>query len=32
MVGVIGADVSVRRLERELLAAFLDVSTSRWRS
>ncbi|MFB9311212.1 hypothetical protein BJY17_002972 [Agromyces hippuratus] len=25
MVGVIGADVSVRRLERELLAAFLDV-------
>ena len=26
MVGVIGADVSVRRLENELLAAFLDVS------
>ncbi|MGI9824147.1 cache domain-containing protein [Agromyces sp. Marseille-Q5079] len=25
MVGVIGADVAVRRLERELLAAFLDV-------
>ncbi|KRC59376.1 hypothetical protein ASE14_16725 [Agromyces sp. Root81] len=25
MVGVVGADVSVRRLERELLAAFLDV-------
>ncbi|MEF3402539.1 hypothetical protein [Agromyces sp. CCNWLW203] len=25
MVGVIGADVSVRRLENELLAAFLDV-------
>ena len=27
MVGVIGADVSVRRLENELLAAFLDVPT-----
>lgn len=27
MVGVIGADVSVRRLESELLAAFLDVPT-----
>jgi hypothetical protein len=26
MVGVIGADVSVRRLENELLAAFLDVA------
>lgn len=25
MVGVVGADVAVRRLERELLAAFLDV-------
>lgn len=25
MVGVVGADVSVRRLERELLGAFLDV-------
>jgi hypothetical protein len=25
MVGVVGADVSVRRLEHELLAAFLDV-------
>jgi hypothetical protein len=25
MVGVVGADVSVRRLERELLTAFLDV-------
>ncbi|MFB6610137.1 hypothetical protein ACFCVO_07460 [Agromyces sp. NPDC056379] len=27
MVGVIGADVSVRRLEHELLAAFLEVPT-----
>ena len=25
MVGVVGADVAVRRLERELLAPFLDV-------
>jgi hypothetical protein len=28
MVGVLGADLTVRRLERELLAAFLDVPTA----